>query len=319
MPKSYRRKTNKRVIRKRGGNKGYGRRYRPAYNLNTLQISNTRPTTMRIPIQTKQQFFVKNPSAAPFTTLFFFRMNSSNSIWQTNNPNVSLLADTTLNSNSASEMSTLSGMYSKGVVLGAKCEWSIKFVDNRTDVSDTLPNTLNNPNQQVQGVYTGITRDNSYPTASVQPSTLIEAHNFKENRVLAGSFHKAGSTTTHTPYTGRGATKRLQGVIKYNPRKQLGVKDVQDVEELYLAPLSNGLGSEQTFACIDVQQALDTAVLTGSAMVPDAHNSFYLDVKMTYLLQVSEPSIVKQINLAGVPAHTSLGHAPVPGGGGTML
>jgi len=318
MPyKRSKRSTRKRTVRKHGNKKTMGR-YRPAYNLNTLQISNSRPTTMRMPIQTKQQFFVKNPTAAPFSTVFFFRLNAPSQIWQCSNPNAQLIADTTLASNTAQELGTLSGMYSKGVVLGAKCEWSLKFIDNRTDVSDVLPDTLNNPNQQIQGVYTGIARDNSFPTTSTQPSTLIDAHNFRENRVLAGSFHKAGSSTTHTPYTGRGATKRLQGVIKYNPRKQLGIKDVQDCEDLYLQPLNTSQGNEQTYACLDIQQALDVA-FTGSALVPDAHNSFYLDVKMTYLLQVSEPSIVKQDNLAGVSAFSSLGHAPVPGGGGSYV
>lgn len=317
MPRKSTRTTRKRIIRKRGNKKTVGR-YRPAYNLNTLQISNTRPSTMRIPIQTKQQFFVKNPSSAPFSTVFFFRLNAPSQIWQCSNSNAQLIADTTLGSNSAQELGTLSGMYSKGVVLGAKCEWSLKFIDNRTDVSDVLPDTLNNPNQQIQGVYTGISRDNSFPTTATQPSTLIEAHNFREARVLAGSFHKAGSSTTHTPYTGRGATKRLQGVVKYNPRKQLGIKDVQDCEDLYLSPLNSNQGNEQTYACLDIQQALDN-VFTGSALVPDAHNSFYLDVKMTYLLQVSEPSVVKQDNLSGVSAFTSLGHAPVPMGGGSYV
>jgi len=303
---------------KRAGNKKTIGRYRPAYNLNTLQIANVRPTTMRMPIQTKQQFFVKNPAAAPYSTIFFFRLNAPSSIWQCSNSNAQLIADTTLNTNHASELNTLTGMYSKGIVLGAKCEWSLKFIDNRTDVSDVLPDTLNNPNQQIQGVYTGICRDNSFPTTSTQPSTLIEAHNFRENRVLAGSFHKAGSSTTHTPYTGRGATKRLQGVIKYNPRKQLGVKDVQDCEDLYLSPIVSSQGNEQTYACLDIQQALDTA-FSGSALVPDSHNSFYLDVKMTYLLQVSEPSIVKQDNLAGVSAFPYQGAPAVPMGGGTML
>jgi hypothetical protein len=319
MPSKTTKRNNNQYRRKRRGAKKTVGRYRPAYNLNSLQISNVRPTTMRMPIQTKQQFFVKNPTAAPFSTVFFFRLNAPSSIWQCSNPNAQLIADTTLNTNHASELNTLTGMYSKGIVLGAKCEWSLKFIDNRTDVSATLPDTLNNPNQQIQGVYTGVCRDNSFPTVNTQPSTLIEAHNFRESRVLAGSFHSQGASTTHTPYTGRGATKRLQGVIKYNPRKQLGIKDVQDCEDLYLSPIVSSQGNEQTYACIDVQQALDT-VFSGSALVPDAHNSFYLDVKMTYMLQVSEPSIVKQDNLSGVAAHTTLGSAPVvPMGGGTFI
>lgn len=316
----YNRNSNKRrKIRKKGANKGYGRKYRPAYNLHTLQISNTRPTTMRLPVQVKQQFFVKNPSAIPYSTVFFFRLNAPTSIFSCSNPNISLLADTTGGTNTATEMANYASMYSKGVVIGAKCQWSLKFCDHRTDVSSVFPGTLTNPNQQVQGVYSGISRDNSYPTTATQPSALIEAHNFKENRVMAGSFHHVGSATAHSPYTGRGATKRLQGTIKYSPRKQLGIKDPQDVGDLSLEPLASGIGLEQTYACLDIQQALDTTILTGTAIEADAHNDFYLDVKMTYILQVSEPAVSKLTNLAGVEAFSSLGSAPVPGGGGSYL
>lgn len=311
--------SNRRKIRKKGGNKGYGRKYRPAYNLHTLQISNTRPTTMRIPVQVKQQFFVRNPSAIPYSTVFFFRLNAPNNIFSCSNPNISVLADTTGGSNSAPEMANYGSMYSRGVVLGAKCQWSLKFCDHRTDVSSVFPGTLTNPNQQVQGVYTGISRDNSYPTTATQPSALIEAHNFKENRVMAGSFHHVGAATNHSPYTGRGATKRLQGTVKYSPRKQLGIKDVQDVGDLSIEPVSTGIGLEQTYACIDVQQALDSTVLTGTAIEADAHNDFYLDVKMTYILQLSEPAVSKMTNISGVPAFTSLASATVPGGGGSYV
>lgn len=310
-----RRANNKRRVRKRGGNRGYGKRYRAAYNLNTLQIANTRPSTMRIPIQIKQQYFGKAPSSAPFSTVMFWRMNSPNGIFQSTNPLVQLTADTTLGNNRAQEIDTLKSMYSKGVVLGAKLEWSLKFLDHRTDVSDTLPDTAGNPNQQIQGVYSGIARDLNNPTIHSQPSSLITNHNFKENRVLAGSFHTAGASTAHSPYTGRGATKRLQGSIKYSPRKQLGVKDTQDVDSLEIAPL-NSMGNEQTFACLDIQQAYDTGYAVGGALVPDTHNDFYLDVKITYMLQVSEPAIHKLNNLAGVGAFAQAN--VVPGQGGTF-
>ena len=315
MPKTFRKKRGG-LPYKRRRNKGYGKRYRPAYNLNTLQIANTRPTTMRIPIQTKQQFFCKAPSAAPFSTVMFFRMNSPNNIYSGSNSNCQIVADSTLGNNRAQEIDVLKGMYSKGVVLGAKLEWSLKFLDHRTDVSTVLPPTANNPNQQIQGVYTGIARDLNAPTTATQPSSLITNHNFKEHRVLAGSFGTHQSTGGHSPYSGRGATKRLQGTIYYSPRKQLGVKDTQDVDSLELAPL-NSQGNEQTFGVIDVQQAYDTGYAQAGGLTADTHNDFYLDVKMTYILQCSEPNTQKIQNLSGVGATTSLGYSVVPGQGGS--
>ena len=324
MPKNLRRNNRRRVPRKRGGNKKK-RAYRPQYNLHTLQIANVRPSVMRIPIQVKYQFHCTAAgNSMGYGTCLYLKMSNPNTIYQTVGGIWTVLADTTAGTNVPQEMLTLAQNYSHGHVLGSKAEYSIKFIQKRRTTSDSSGNVItnNNPNQQVQGVYSGICRDNTHVGIHSQPNTLITNHNFREQRLLAG----ANYGTTASPATGAAGyftpapVKRLNGKLTYSPKRILGIKDTVDNDSLKMTLPGTVDPTENTYACINVQQALDINTLgSGTTFNRDNFNDFYIDVKLTYLLQVSEPATAQGENLAGVNAFTSLGSAPVANDGGTYM
>lgn len=322
MPK-FSKRIKRRVPRKRGGNRNK-RGYRPQYNLHTLQIANVRPSVMRIPIQCKYQFHCTAAgNSMGYGTCLYLKMSNPNLIYQTVGGVWTVLADTTAGTNVPDEMIKLSQNYSHAHVLGAKCEYSLKFIQKRRVTGDGSGNVItnNNPNQQVQGVYSGICRDNTHVGIHSQPNTLITNHNFKEQRVLAGANYGAltsldGAAGVFTP----APVKRLNGKLTYSPKRILGVKDTVDNDSLKITLPGTTDPTENTYACINVQQALDVNTLgSGTSFNRDNFNDFYIDVKLTYLLQCSEPAIAQGENLAGVNAFTTLGMAPVAGDGGTFV
>ena len=125
-------------------------RYRPKYTLNTLQISNVRPSTMRIPIEVKQQFFCRAlASSASDGCCLFFNMSSPIAISHTTG-------------GTSQQIPQLAAMYQHGHVLGSKLEYSIKFLQHRPDMTASGTIVDSNPNELVQGVYSqgGIKRIN---------------------------------------------------------------------------------------------------------------------------------------------------------------
>ena len=97
MPKFSKRKP--RSIRKRGGNTKK-RGYRPQFNLHTLQISNVRPSVMRIPIQVKYQFHCTAAvNTEGYASCIYFKMSNLNAIYNTLGGNWAVLADTTAGTN----------------------------------------------------------------------------------------------------------------------------------------------------------------------------------------------------------------------------
>lgn len=323
MPTKFSKRQKRRVPRKRGGNK-HKRAFRPQYNLHTLQIANVRPSVMRIPIQVKYQFHCTAASnSMGYGTCLYLKMSNPNTIYSTVGGIWTVLADTTAGTNVPQEMITLSQNYSHGHVLGSKAEYSLKFIQKRRTTSDSSGNVVanNNPNQQVQGVYSGVTRDNSHIGIHSQPNELIVAHNFREQRCLAGANYGAltssdGAAGSFTP----APVKRLNGKITYSPKRLLGIKDTVDNDSLKMVLPGTVDPTENTWACINIQQALDINTLgSGTTFNRDNFNDFYIDVKVTYLLQVSEPATPQGQNLAGVNAFTSLGSAPVTDGGGTFV
>ena len=318
MPRNFKR-NKRRVPRKRGGNRNK-RGYRPQFNLHTLQISNVRPSVMRIPIQVKYQFHCTSAVATEgYATNLYLKMSNPNQIYSTLGGNWAVLADTTAGTNVPPEMITLAQSYSHGHVLGSKCEYSLKFVQKRTpkDVSVT-PN--NNPNQQVQGVYSGIARDNTHVTVNSQPNQLITNHNFREQRVLCGANYGTDTTQGSAGYFTPAPVKRINGKMTYSPKRLLGIKDVTDNDSLKISLPGTTDPSENTWACINVQQACDKNTLgSNSTFNVDHHNDFYIDVKMTYLLQVSEPAVGQGENLAGTNAYTMGARRAVANDGGTFV
>lgn len=322
MPRNFKNR-KRRIPRKRGGNRKK-RGYRPQYNLHTLQISNVRPSVMRIPIQVKYQFHCTAAgNSHGYATNLYLKMSNPNLIYSTVGGIWSVLADTTAGTNVPPEMITLAQSYSHGHVLGSKCEYSIKFIQKRRTISDSSGNVLpnNNPNQQVQGVYSGVTRDNTHVTVNSQPNQLITNHNFREQRILCGANYGTltsadGAAGSFTP----APVKRVNGKMTYSPKRLLGIKDTTDNDSLKITLPGSVDPTENTWACINIQQACDKNTLGSSTNFNnDNFNDFYIDVKMTYLLQVSEPAVAQGENLAGVNAFTSLGSAPVANGGGTFV
>lgn len=293
-------------------------KFRPKFNLNTLQLANVRPSTMKIPIECKLQFYCKALASQPGGALcLYLNMSAPIQIAHVLGGSYQETARTTTGGN-AQELATLAGMYQHYCVLGSKAEYSLKFLQHRTDNTSggTIPN--NNPNELVMGVYSGITKTNSYPTGSTQPNELIDAHNFREQRVLCGSQQRSSSTgINNAVFIPSGGTKRINGQLNYSPRKILGVKDVADNSSLKGSLTTPSAPAEETFGCISVQHAYDTS-LGGAGIHADSFNDFYIDVKMTYLLQVSEPSVTRGNNLMGRVADPRAIHSSaVPFGGGT--
>ena len=98
MPRNFKNK-KRRIPRKKGGNRNK-RGYRPQYNLHTLQISNVRPSVMRIPIQVKYQFHCTSAvNTEGYASCLYFKMSNPNGIYSTLGGNWAVLADTTLGTN----------------------------------------------------------------------------------------------------------------------------------------------------------------------------------------------------------------------------
>ena len=293
-------------------------RFRPKFNLNTLQLANVRPSTMKIPIECKLQYYCKALASQPGSGIcIFLNMSAPIQIAHLLGGSYQETARTTTGGN-AQELATLASMYQHFHVLGSKAEYSIKFLQHRTDNTQggSIPNT--NPNELVMGVYSGVTKTNTYPIGSTQPNELIEAHNFREQRVLCSSQQRTASTgTNNAVFIPSGGTKRINGQLNYSPRKLLGVKDTADNSSLKGNLVTPSAPAEETFGCIAVQHAYDTS-LGGTGIHGDSFNDFYIDIKMTYLLQVSEPSAQRGNNLMGRVADArAIRSAAVPFGGGT--
>lgn len=277
-------------------------RYRPKYTLNTLQIQNVRPSTLRVPIEVKQQFFCRGLASSQQDGIcLFFNMSSPIAISHTTGATSQLIYDTTGGTNYANEIPQLAAMYQHGHVLGSKLEYSIKFLQHRPDTTASGTIVDSNPNELVQGVYSGITKTNTFPTASTQPNTLVAAHNFRQQRVLCGAQSRYDwNNNSQSVAMSQGGTKRINGVCNYSPRKILGVKDVTDVNDLKFN-LGTVTGStEETFACVNVQHDFSSTSPTG-AIHKTLFNDFYIDCKVTYMVQVSEPSVTQGDNLMVQP------------------
>lgn len=313
-----RRKINSRARKRRGGTIG---KYRPKYNLNTLQLSNVRPSNMRIPVQVKQQFFCRaNASSMSSGVCMFLNLASPIAITHTVGGTWQKLYDSTNGTNNANEIQQLAAMYQHGHVLGAKAEYSIKFLQHRVDTTNggSIPDS--NPNELVMGVYSGVTKNNTYPTSATSPNALVGAHNFRQQRVLCSSQQRIDyGNNANSVFTAAGGTKRINGQINYSPRKILGVKDVVDVNDLKFN-LGTATGAvEETFGCINVQHDVDTTSAGSTPIHKSVFNDFYLDLKVTYLLSVSEPSVEQGDNLGIIRNPATIRAAAVPFGGGTML
>ena len=295
-------------------------RYRPKYNLNTLQLSNVRPSTMRVPIQVKQQFFCRAlASQLSQGVCLFFNMSSPIAISHTVGGQIQKLYDSTNGTNNAAEIAQLGTMYQHGHVLGSKCSYSIKFLQHRPDTTNGGTIVDSNPNELVQGVYSGITKVNTFPTTNTQSNTLVQAHNFRQQRVMCSSQQRIDyGNNSNSVFVPAGGTKRISGTVCYSPRKILGVKDVTDVNDLKFN-LGTATGApEETFACINVQHDLDNAHSGTSPIHKSVFNDFYIDVLTTYMVQVSEPATTRGSNLQVIANPAMVRAAAVPFGGGTL-
>lgn len=275
---------------------------RPQFSLTTLQLSNKRPSTIRVPVQLKMQYFVKALSTKPGDGFVgFWRANAPYDIEYIDiTACAPMLTATTASYNPGAYskvIDQMKNMYSHYYVSGSKMDWSLKFLEHRTIMDEVY--LITNPNQQVQGVYTGITRDKAIPDDGTQPDQLVEAHNFKEHRVLCGTELDLATTAgINAPATA--GSKRIQGTMYYSPKKLLGIKDVGDNENLrYSTTAALPATSEDTFFCIDVQHALTKTLGQAGKMERDCFNDFYLDVKLSYNMVFSEPSIIAGENLRG--------------------
>lgn len=288
-------------------------RARPQFSLTTLQLTNKRPSTLRVPIQIKMQYFIKSKSNKPGDGFVgFWRANAPYDIeYIDTTACLPMLTATTALYNPGAYskiIDQMKDMYSHYYVTGSKLDWSLKFLEHRTVLDEVY--LASNPNQQVQGVYTGVTRDNSIPHNTTQPDDLIAAHNFKEHRVLAGTELDI-STTAGIPAPPTSGSKRLQGSLYYSPKKLLGIKDVGDNENLrYSTTAALPADAENTFFCIDVQHALTKSLGQTGRMQQDCFNDFYLDVKLSYNMVFSEPSIIAGENLRGTGATSGVNSRP---------
>lgn len=287
-------------------------RSRPQFNLSTLQITNKRPSTLRVPVQIKLQYYVKAKSTKPGDGFVgFWRANAPYHISYIDGlaSDYMLTAHTSASGGYSHILDQMKSMYSHYYVKGSKMDWSIKFLEERTVLDQALTNV--NPNQLVNGVYSGVTRDSATPDSSTQCSDLVAAHNFREHRVLCGSkMPLISNNFTDQPSTS--GSKRLQGKCFYSPRKLLGVTDVGDCSELKY-PSIGGFPTtpppEHTWFCIDVQHALDKSLGQTDKMQADSFNDFYLDIKLSYDMVFTEPTTIAGSNLSGV---TASGHG-LPG------
>ena len=315
MPRKYRPRKARKPRRK----KTIGR-YRPKFTLNTLQMANVRPSTMRVPIQVKQQFFCRAlASSVSSGVCLFFNLSSPIAISHTVGGTVQKLYDSTGGTNYAQEIPQLASMYQHGHVLGAKCSYSIKFLQKRPDTTAGGTIVDSNPNELVQGVYSGVTKTNTFPTNTTQSNTLIGAHNFRQQRVLCSSQQRIDyGNNANSVFVPSGGTKRINGSINYSPRKILGVKDVTDVASLKFNLGTLTGSSEETFGCINVQHDLDNTHSGSSPIHKSVFNDFYIDVMTTYMVQVSEPSVERGDNMMITTNPSAIRNASVPFGGGTL-
>ncbi len=80
-----------------------------------------------------------------------------------------------------------------------------------------------------------------------------------------------------------GAYKDARLTLSYNPKQQFGVKDTMDANQLRCQTVFNSGPNDQTFYNVILAGLLDTDL--------DTHSSMIVDVKVGYIVKMSEPRI----------------------------